>query len=76
MVDDDRLPADPWQSSEDAASIVLEQAGSLFEGLVGQDDVAGLLRGLGALSESELAAIVLAVALQEIAERQRPSSGR
>lgn len=72
-VPDDALPADPWATSGDAASNALEEASALFEGLAGQDDVAGLLRGLGTLSESEALAIVLEQALRKMAERQRPS---
>ena len=40
--DDDGMPADPWATSGETGSNALEEAGALFEGLAGPDDVAGL----------------------------------
>lgn len=75
-VPDDELSADPWATSEDAASNALEAAGALFAALAEQRTVPDLLRAIGALDESEAFAIVLERALREMAELQRPCMRR
>ncbi len=72
-VSDDELPLDPWRTSGDAATRVLEHAGALFEALAEQRTVADLFQAIGALDESEVVAIVLERALAEIAVRTRPT---
>jgi hypothetical protein len=71
-VPDEALPLDPFQSSEDEVSNMLEEAGALFEALAEQRTVPDLMRAVGALDESEALAIVFEQALRQMADRQRP----
>lgn len=60
--------SNPW-STNDRATEALMAARLLWDALAGQENVAGLLRGVRAIDEDEARAVVLERALVSMAER-------